>query len=390
MNIIVTCHSYYPNHDGVQFVTQYLCEGLVKKGHNVTVVTNYRKDRNMSREEVYHGVNIVRIDAKTKHTFHKGNKKEYIELIKDLSYKNDIMINVCTQCATTDWILKELDNIKIPKILYLHSIWDFKYKRDDISSIKTFFSKLWCNIRWGIYYNVNGKNFKKYKYVTQLHSMDYTYDFFEKKYGIQSVIIENAVENKFFLEEYDESIKLPKNYILNVSNYLKRKNQLKSLEIYLKSDLPSDWELILIGSNRNKYSEMIEKTYKEFKYKYPNSEKKVSILYGVPRKDIDTYVKKSKIYLMTSKWEAFPISLVECMAAKIPFISSNVGIVKYLPGGVTCKSDKEYLFWLHEFSHNEKKREEYGKIGQMEAKDNFTILDKVDKLERLLIDAIND
>ena len=150
MKIIITSHTYYPNNDGVQFVTEYLAEGLVKKGNDVTIITNLYPDKTSKEEEIYNGVKILRINAYTKHTIHHGDKKNYISLIKKLASENDIMINVCTQCATTDWILKELDSINIPKILYLHSIWDFKYKIDDFSSLKNICSKVFSNIRWKI------------------------------------------------------------------------------------------------------------------------------------------------------------------------------------------------------------------------------------------------
>ena len=39
MKIVFTVHTYYPNKDGVQYVTQYLAEGLAKLGHDITVIT---------------------------------------------------------------------------------------------------------------------------------------------------------------------------------------------------------------------------------------------------------------------------------------------------------------------------------------------------------------
>ena len=39
MRILFTVNTYLPKHDGVQFVTKYLAEGLVKKGHIVDLIT---------------------------------------------------------------------------------------------------------------------------------------------------------------------------------------------------------------------------------------------------------------------------------------------------------------------------------------------------------------
>lgn len=382
MKIIITSHTYYPNNDGVQFVTEYLAEGLVKKGNDVTIITNLYPDKTSKEEEIYNGVKILRINAYTKHTIHHGDKKNYISLIKKLASENDIMINVCTQCATTDWILKELDSINIPKILYLHSIWDFKYKIDDFSSLKNICSKVFSNIRWKIYYRTNSKYLKKYNVVTQLHKMDYSYDFFKNKLGIESVIIENAAEKSFFEKDDIEKIDVPDKYIINVSNYLKRKNQEKAVKLFLKSNIPDNWELVLIGSAKNNYYEKIVNIYK--KYKENNGSKKIRFLYNIPRNQISTYVKKSSLYFMTSKWEAFPISLTESMAAGIPFISSNVGIVKYLPGGVVCNNDKEYMFWLEEFTCNDELRKQFGIIGKSKALLNYSVEEKVKQLEQIL------
>lgn len=382
MKILITCHSYYPRKDGVQFVTQYLAEGLAKKGHKVTVYTIYHPEDTKLLEEIHNDVKIKRIIAYTKHTIHHGEKEKYIQSIIEESKKNDIMINVCTQCATTDWILDSLDKIKIPKILYLHSIWNFKYNAEDFTSIRNLISKIWCNIRWKIYYKTNKCNFKKYDLVTQLHNMDYSYKFFKVKYDIDCEIVENAAENDFFKTSLDNTIELPQNYILNVSNYLKRKNQEKLLKLFFESEISDKWELILIGSHRNAYYDKLEKIYD--KYRQKGGLKKVRLLYNIPREDIPTYVKKAKIYLMTSKWEAFPISLVESIAAGVPFISSNVGIVKYLPGGVVCNKDEEYKFWLNEFCLNENVRICYGKLGSSIAKDKYSIESKVNKVESFL------
>ena len=39
MKIVFTTHTYYPEKNGVQVVTEYLAEGLAKKGHEVHIIT---------------------------------------------------------------------------------------------------------------------------------------------------------------------------------------------------------------------------------------------------------------------------------------------------------------------------------------------------------------
>ena len=75
MKIIFTVLTYYPRKDGVQNVTKYLAEGLVKLGHDVTIITsNYRL--NAEDKEIYNGVNSERINLYTRFGFNFGNKTE--------------------------------------------------------------------------------------------------------------------------------------------------------------------------------------------------------------------------------------------------------------------------------------------------------------------------
>ena len=60
MNILFTVNTYYPLKDGVQFVTQYHAENLVKLGHDVTVVT--LAYNSPIKQENHNGVNIIRLD----------------------------------------------------------------------------------------------------------------------------------------------------------------------------------------------------------------------------------------------------------------------------------------------------------------------------------------
>lgn len=180
MRILFTVNTYLPKHDGVQFVTKYLAEGLVKKGHIVDLITRRCEELTKINDEIINGVHVVRWEADTRHTFHKGDKKGYQKYLIDNAEKYDCMINVGTQTSFVDWMLPIMDQVKCPKILYLHSIWDFKYHKNDFDNIQNFCKKTWANIRWKIYYSMNGKSFKKFAKVIQLHKFDYSNTFLNK------------------------------------------------------------------------------------------------------------------------------------------------------------------------------------------------------------------
>ena len=55
------------------------------------------------------------------------------------------------------------------------------------------------------------------------------------------------------------------------------------------------------------------------------------------------YLKNAKLFVTGSTREAFPVVIVESMASGIPFICTDVGCVRFLPGGVVAKNKKGAL-----------------------------------------------
>lgn len=387
MKLLFTVNTYMPKRDGVQFVTKYLAEGLVRKGHSVDLITRQCKELTDINDELINGVHVIRWNANTYHTIHRGDKKGYQKFILENASNYDCMIAVGTQTSFVDWMLPIIDQVNCCKILYLHSIWDFKYHKSDFDNLSNLAKKIWANIRWKIYYNKWGKAFKKFDDVVQLHLFDYAYTYFRNKYDIESVVIENAVDNSFFDETIDPSIELPNKYFLNVSNYMDRKNQMQTLKSFLDAKISNDFELILIGSEKNSYFDSLIEYYNQYKISNTKN-KKVHFLYNVPRQNIYTYVKKAYGYIMTSKWEAYPISLIEAMASGIPWISTNVGIVKYLPGGFVADEISDISYWIEFISKNGKLSKSLGNVGKVYASTQFRIDKKVDKLEDVIKKAI--
>ncbi len=384
MKILITVQTYYPQKDGVQTVTQYLAEGLAQKGNDVTVITGIFD--NTIEEENVNNVLVKRVKLWTKYGLYFGEKKKYKELIRKECEKNDVMINVCTQNAFTDVILSSIKDLKIKKILYLHGIFDFKFHLIDFSSLASTANKLWKEIRWFFYYAINKKNLKKYDKVINLHEKDYTNNFFKRKYGINTFIIENAASEDFFEKKVLPEFKKPfEKYFILVANYDDRKNQKLAIEEFLKSNIDKNIGLVLIGSKKNKYYDKLEKLIVNLRKKYnlKNEEKPILMLHDIEKSLVSSYVSNAYLYLMTSKWEAYPISLVESMASGVPFISTNVGIIKYFVGGIVSNK-KDISYWLEKLSYDEKLRNELSSVCSIFADVNFKIDDKVNKLEKLL------
>lgn len=374
MKVIITSSTYYPLTDGVQSVTQYQAEGLVKLGHDVTVITT--KYDGLEENEVHNGVKIVRVNVRTRHAIHIGDKKEYRELILKHSSDADVLLTVATQTATTELLYPILHLIKAKKVLYMHGMYRFKWQNIHFRDIP---HKVWNDLRWGWGYLFNGKYFKQYDSVIQIHRFDLSTLFFKKHYNIDSDVIENGTQDEFFSKQVDESKNA--NYAINVSNYSSGKNQAMILKAFYSSN-ESNLELILIGSKKNKYSKYLENLKKELDKKYGN--RNVKILSEVPRSEISKFVKNAKIYLMGSKSEIFPIAIVEAMAAGKPFISTDVGIVRFLPGGVTVKNSDEMAYWIDEFSKNDDVAKKLGRVGNTFAIKNFRITDKVRELDTII------
>lgn len=372
MKIIFTVATYYPQKDGVSHVTQYLAEGLAKKGHSVVVFTRVYGTEPVS--ETHNKVEIIRFNIRVNATIYFGDKKKYIHSIINETQNTDVLINVCTQTPTTDWLLDDLEKINCYKILYMHGK-STEWSDFSLLNIKKNVSNLLNYCRWNIYYPLIISKLKKYDKIIQLHEMDSAYIYLNKKGFSNQVVIGNAVDNDFFLNNKKNDIP---NYIINVNNYCSRKNQMACLECFYKAET-NNFELILIGSEKNSYYEGLVHMIPKLSRKY--GKKRVRLLYEIKRKNIPKYVANASIYLMTSKWEAFPISLMEGMACGVPFITTNVGIVETFEGGFCDYDYNEITKHLTDLCSDSYKREKLSKQAKNYALNHFTQNEKIDYLE---------
>ncbi len=378
MKVLFCVSTYYPDKNGIQNVTQYQAEGLAKLGHDVTVITSNHINHK-EKNEIYNNVKIIRIDAFTSKMIDYGNKNEYKELLLNQSKINDIIICVGPETWATNWAILFQKYINCKKVLMLHGMYEFDLSNTRLG-LYPIGKKILRNIKWGIFYKKNIKNIRKFDAFIHLHEKDYSYKYYTKKKMYNNYILYNAVDDHFLEDNINKE-----NIIINVGTYSKNKNQLECLKVFYKSNL-SNYKLILIGKPKNKYYESLLKCKLEFDKKY--GFRNVEIYLDIDREETIKLIKKSKIYLLTSFSEKFPISLLEGMASKCAFVSTNVGIVKYLPGGIIGNNTNELVKALNSLNDS-KIIKQYAEKGYEFVIENSKIDIQVQKLESIIKETLH-
>ena len=78
------------------------------------------------------------------------------------------------------------------------------------------------------------------------------------------------------------------------------------------------------------------------------------------------------------------------MASGVPFISTDVGCVRFFPGGVLVRNKDEMAYWLETLMSDERLRSSLGKMGAEYARKHMTVEAKVLELEKILKGTHNE
>lgn len=379
MKILILVATYYPQKNGVQGVTQYQAEGLAALGHEVTVITSSRYCP--IEHEMHNGVEILRIYCYTQGMLYFGDKKKYISILREKIKNVDVILSVCIQSWVTDLFLPLIDQLNVPKALMIHGMHDFRWSNFKNRSVYGLLRKVWGDIRWPLYFKQNWENFKQFDAIAQLHEKDFATLYFNKHDVQNQNVLYNAVDDEFFAFTGEK-----KNQIVNVGTYAPGKNQIACLQAFYRADLPN-WKLVLIGSSKNRYYEKLLQTKQKLERKF--GKRDVEIKVGITRQETIRNICESKIYLLTSISEKFPVSLIEAMAAGCAWISTDVGINAYLPGGKIADTPAEMAQLVEESAQDENWKK-LGEQGKQFTYENCKKETQVKKLEQILQNAIQN
>jgi len=312
MKIIYTCSYAHPSISGVWNRVENLAEYMIKKGHEVHVLTSNLiagTNNTINSYENYKGIHIHRFSVKIKLTkyqllFTGNNFLKTLEKIKP-----DIIDCQTYRHPEAKSALKYALQNKIPCILTTHA----PFLPVEVRGKKlSFLSKVYDFI-------IGKKLLKKYSVIFRISDWELKY-LKSLFWGAKKIIYSpNGVPEDFFKTKPK---KIRNNTLLFLGRIEPRKQVHTLIEAFSKiSKKYNNAKLIIVGPIEK--IENYEEQLKELVKKY-DLEKKVSFLGSVfDLKKKISLINNSQIYILPSTWEGFPQSLIEAMSLQKCVIGSN-------------------------------------------------------------------
>ena len=383
MKILFVTEHYYPFLSGVPVVVQYLAEGLAQK-HNVSIATSIHAGSSLSPKEKLNGVEVNRFvlyfDLLKRV---RGEIAAFQAFVVNGNY--DVIIDECAQTCTTDALLPILGQIRSRLVLHAHglsglSVKPFMIKNDLKHTLgNTYY---WLLMKY--YYGVKFKRIAHYFTASiSLSRVDSGYNYLSSLIR-NNYVLGNAADDIFFDDYSIDKYKLPcegRQYILSIANYVVVKNQVNMLRQFYKIK-HTEVALVMIGSRKTEYYYQLIAENEKLSKKY--GARPIYILTEIERCFFPQILDNALLYLVSSSHEEFSISIIEAMARGVPFVSTDVGNAKLLPGGVVCKCIEDFPNTIDKLISNNNKRTEMGKAAKEYAHNHCKREVAIEKLESYL------
>lgn len=395
MRIMIAVPCYWPSQDGVTHITKYLAEGLAQRGHEVLVFTSTGNGglQKLPKTEEHNGVKIERMRVYVRWPLilrgrdRESSRKAYMNRIQ--TYQPDVLIVVCAQTWTLDWIMPCLEQIKCPKVFYSHGysrlmekypILEMMKKRNLIGA--------WIEYKTYCYYKNLYKTIRKFELAIYLFEENNSAKYAEQFKLKNGKILNNAIEDRFFdrdmqhLEDKGNSDSIVR--YLYVANYNDNKNQKMLLNAFRAARIGKS-ALIFAGFEENDYFKQLETEAYELTQEQPD--KKVELKIHLTRDEIYQLYKEADVFVCSSKSETASIVLFEAGATAMPVISTNVGLASKIDGILLVETFDEMIRALEDIYHQRELRIQNGKrIKQYVDSTKSRITNKVDWLEEELLE----
>jgi len=176
------------------------------------------------------------------------------------------------------------------------------------------YSRRWWRYRFHII-NLMKNKLLKYQHRIYIHVLNSAQKKFYERLGFKNIyLVPNFVNSKEYL--------YPKNTDEFIVTFMSRIHEQKGIDILIEVikrvlDKNRDIKFYIAGSGDKKYEEML----KSLESKYPENIKYFGFVDENTKKEI---LSKSSLFFIPSRFEGFPIAVVESLVSGSPFLGSNI------------------------------------------------------------------
>lgn len=330
MKILHTVEFYHPCVGGMQEVVKQLSERLARLGHDVTVATGRLAGRSQGR---LNGVRIEEFSVSGNlATGMSGELERYREFVINGDF--DVVANFAAQQWATDALITMLDRISAVKVF-----------------VPTGFSGLY-DPKFKSYFESMPEWLRRYDMNVFL-SEDYRDINFARDCGADNLVsIPNGASEDEFLTDAGIDIRsqlaIPRDHllILQVGSHTGFKGHAEAIATFSRARIEKATLLIVA----NDFGGGCSKTCRVKRALFPflpgqRVRGKRLLITSLPRAETVAAYRAADLFLFPSNIECSPLVLFECLAARTPFLTTDVGnageIAAWTGGGVVLPTSKD-------------------------------------------------
>lgn len=381
MHLLITAFGFPPEAHGVAHVAFRHAEALARRGHRVTVATGFHP-RRANRSVISPGIEVVQFRVTGNahpRSRYRGETHAYVDFIR--RFPGDLICCHCWQTWSTDLAVRGFDGNPAQKVLVSHGVsansrWGWPLRFPD-----------W--LLWRPYLlREMPRMLRAFDHVVFLSHRRDSDRFCDRSLAVRTgyrthSVIPNGADlpdpgagNAGFKARWGIR---SRRMVLCVGNYSRLKNERMVLEAFVRAELP-DTSLVMIGGAPNRYLDALQGAWERRPSGHPGT---VHFLWGLSQAEIRSAYLAADLFASGSRTECFPLVILDAMAAGIPFVSTDVGCVADLPGGLTVASAREMAHGMRTVLACDRKRRALGEKGREAVRIRYNWELVADRYERL-------
>lgn len=313
-----------------------MCENLTNelaKSNEVAIVSFFGKHTEITKRLERKGIKIIYLDKK------KGPDIGLIKKIKNVinDFKPDV---IHTHRYCLEYVYPAVKISKYKNIKIVHTVHNIASK--EIPKSRRMLRKIFINNKNIVYVAIS-------EIVQKTIHEEYNIDYKDIPVILNGIDLKNCIVKK----NYNNT-----KVLLNIGRLSEQKNQEFLIDVFQKvHEKHPEYKLKIIGNGplENEIKKQI-------------AEKELDNFIILEKNKANCYkdLNESDMFVMTSKWEGIPMTIIEAMGTGLPIITSNVGgipnmIENYVEGILLDLNEDDFINKICDVIETKKLRENLGK-----------------------------